>query len=55
MRRPLVAEVLILIAGAATAFAQSALSANPSEGLGLLNEAAQRYTDAKSSARRSSP
>jgi thiol-disulfide isomerase/thioredoxin len=45
MRCPLVAAVLILIAGAATAFAQSA---NPSEGLGLLNQAAQEYTDAKS-------
>lgn len=48
MSRPLVAAVLTLISGATTAFAQSALSANPSEGLGLLNEAAQRYTDAKS-------
>ena len=47
MRRPLVVAVLILIAGAATVFAQSAPSANPSEGLGLLNQAAQRYTDAK--------
>ncbi len=49
MRRPgFIIALLLLVVGAATAFSQSMPSANPSEGLELLNQVAQRYSDAKS-------
>jgi thiol-disulfide isomerase/thioredoxin len=47
MRSPLFVFVLATI-GAAAAFAQSAPSANPSDGLELLKKVAQRYSEADS-------
>jgi thiol-disulfide isomerase/thioredoxin len=48
MRCPRFIVALLPLIGAATAFSQSVPSANSSEGLELLNQVAQRYTDAKS-------
>jgi thiol-disulfide isomerase/thioredoxin len=48
MRRPLFVVAVLTMIGAAAVFAQSAPSPSISEGLELLNQAAQRYTDAKS-------
>jgi len=48
MRRPLFVVAVWTIIGATTAFAQSAPSPTPSEGLELLKQVAQHYADAKS-------
>jgi outer membrane lipoprotein-sorting protein len=48
MRRPRFIVALLSLIGAVTAFSQSVPSANSSEGLELLNQVAQRYTEAKS-------
>lgn len=48
MRRPLLVFATLAIIGAIVAFAQSAPSANSSEGLQLLKRVAQQYVDAKS-------
>jgi thiol-disulfide isomerase/thioredoxin len=48
MRRPLFVVAVLTMIGVAPVFAQSGPSPSTSEGLELLNQAAQRYTDAKS-------
>jgi thiol-disulfide isomerase/thioredoxin len=48
MRRPLFVIAVLTMIGVAAVFAQSAPSPSTSEGLELLNQAAQRYADAKS-------
>ncbi len=48
MERPLFVVAVLTMIGAAAMFAQSAPSPSTSEGLELLNQAAQRYADAKS-------
>jgi hypothetical protein len=48
MERPLFVVAVLTMIGAAAVFAQSAPSPSTSEGLELLNHAAQRYADAKS-------
>ena len=48
MERPLFVVAVLTMIGAAAVFGQSAPSPSTSEGLELLNQAAQRYADAKS-------